>query len=308
LGLLRSLEQLDQTAVQILVFDLGLTRTERETLDESHPRCQLRQLDWSRYPTHVADISVFAWKPLIIQTVLHTNQYKVVFWLDAGCILTDADSFSRFLAGGPVDKEADLGGSSSGLLDGALLTLSNAKVGQLTHESMLHRLQGLGMSDKWQANGGVVGFVRNSRAISYLLDPWVACALDVSCIAPPGSNRSNHRQDQAALSILAHRFGFALKHLSNIGIEVHRDVDVELVIVSGLGMKLGGMPGFDVIFEVECLGGVHEKECCSKGLVLVYINHQDPVSVGGKAVPVTTNTSPSQDDVAFICKSSKARQ
>lgn len=31
--------------------------------------------------------------------------------------------------------------------------------------------------------------------------------MDKDCIAPEGSNRDNHRQDQAALSVLAHMYG-----------------------------------------------------------------------------------------------------
>ena len=32
---------------------------------------------------------------------------------------------------------------------------------------------------------------------------WRECSLDVECIAPSGSHRGNHRQDQAALTVLA---------------------------------------------------------------------------------------------------------
>ena len=34
------------------------------------------------------------------------------------------------------------------------------------------------------------------------MDLWEACALDKACVAPAGSNRGNHRQDQAALSLV----------------------------------------------------------------------------------------------------------
>ena len=40
---------------------------------------------------------------------------------------------------------------------------------------------------------------------------WRECSLDVECIAPSGSHRGNHRQDQAALTVLAWRHGLQVK-------------------------------------------------------------------------------------------------
>ena len=36
---------------------------------------------------------------------------------------------------------------------------------------------------------------------------WEACALDEACICPIGSHRGNHRQDQAALTLVLAIFG-----------------------------------------------------------------------------------------------------
>jgi hypothetical protein len=36
-----------------------------------------------------------------------------------------------------------------------------------------------------------------------LIRPWYECSITRQCIAPDGSNRSNHRQDQAALTVLS---------------------------------------------------------------------------------------------------------
>ena len=40
---------------------------------------------------------------------------------------------------------------------------------------------------------------------------WVACASDKACICPAGSNRGNHRQDQAALSLAMGMHGVTCK-------------------------------------------------------------------------------------------------
>ena len=39
-------------------------------------------------------------------------------------------------------------------------------------------------------------------AVEGILEPLVACALDEPCVYPPGSNRSNHRQEQTALNAI----------------------------------------------------------------------------------------------------------
>ena len=43
--------------------------------------------------------------------------------------------------------------------------------------------------------------------MSKIFQPWVHCSMEVDCISPPGSSKSNHRYDQAALSILAQKYG-----------------------------------------------------------------------------------------------------
>lgn len=56
-------------------------------------------------------------------------------------------------------------------------------------------------------NGAFVGFSRSSPTYQAVLKPWAACARDLECIAPPGSDRANHRQDQSSLSVLAYQRG-----------------------------------------------------------------------------------------------------
>ena len=184
LSLLQSLEEVRRkdSLLSIRVFDLGLSAAERGTLTDLYPRASLHAIDWARFPTHVADLRVFAWKPVIIHSEIATQQFDIVFWLDAGCVVTDSSAFLRFLAS---SSHGEGGGH------GALLTQSNCKIAvatvtdpPLTHESMLRRLQGEGVADRWQANGGVVGFRARSSAVYTLLQPWVDCALDITCIAP----------------------------------------------------------------------------------------------------------------------------
>ena len=75
-------------------------------------------------------------------------------------------------------------------------------------------------------NGAIVGLDHHHKDFEAVAIPWAACALQRECIAPIGSHRGtgcvrvrgslcgvsncgvllagNHRQDQAALTVLAH--------------------------------------------------------------------------------------------------------
>lgn len=48
----------------------------------------------------------------------------------------------------------------------------------------------------------VVTFVPD-QGVEPLLDEWMACAMNETCIGPAGSDRENSRQDQSALTILS---------------------------------------------------------------------------------------------------------
>jgi hypothetical protein len=81
---------------------------------------------------------------------------------------------------------------------------------------------------KTMCNGALVGFQRDTPGYTSVLVPWVACALNRSCIAPLGpggpSHRGNHRQDQAALTMLSHLHGMPCvdKELG-AGFKLHQD-------------------------------------------------------------------------------------
>src|SRR5262249_594703 len=86
--------------------------------------------------------------------------------------------------------------------------------------------------DRRNADATLVGFAIGSapapaREALYhnVVLPWKRCALAKDCIAPPGSSRQNHRQDQAVLSYLVHRAGyrFALDTREQLGVRAKCD-------------------------------------------------------------------------------------
>ncbi|KAI8601844.1 hypothetical protein EDD21DRAFT_304538 [Dissophora ornata] len=64
--------------------------------------------------------------------------------------------------------------------------------------------------DETSCNGAAIAFdVRNSTVRDGILNEWVQCAKTKECIAPEGSSRENHRQDQAALTYLVKKMGYS---------------------------------------------------------------------------------------------------
>ncbi|KAH9513414.1 hypothetical protein Btru_032953 [Bulinus truncatus] len=55
--------------LKFIVYDIGLYSKERE-LVERYCHCEVRDFSFEEYPSHVADISNFAWRPIILQKVL----------------------------------------------------------------------------------------------------------------------------------------------------------------------------------------------------------------------------------------------
>jgi len=200
---------------KLIVYDLGLTRKQKETL---HRYCNLevRPFRHENYPPHTNILTTYAWKPLVINEV--ASRYEVVFWGDTSVRLR-GDSFAEkifpFLLKFPF-----VAGS-----------VTELPIVSLTHDGMLKYLN-LSLSRKQMGNFGHleancwVMWVNNLMH-SKFLNYWVDCALHQECIDPHGATLWNcdlkiakkgtgvytgcHRFDQSALDmILIREFGLGV--------------------------------------------------------------------------------------------------
>jgi len=88
---------------------------------------------------------------------------------------------------------------------------SGGTVNDWTHPKIL---EFFGLNARWgdgreNLNGACVAFDPGFDRALALARKWNEGALLKRCIAPEGSDRSNHRQDQALLTVLAHVDGLA---------------------------------------------------------------------------------------------------
>ena len=80
-------------------------------------------------------------------------------------------------------------------------------------------------ADKPNLNAACVAFDPTNPKARQLAEEWARCAMDEYVIAPVGSSRENHRQDQALLTVLAYRNGMVEEPVERRrGYSLHRHV------------------------------------------------------------------------------------
>lgn len=221
----RSLSQfLDSVTVhepqtRCVVYDLGLTDEQRDVLlrKTATGPFEYRRFDFAKYPAHF-DIRVntgeYAWKPAIIREIAAEHCGQII-WCDAGNILLGPltmarEAIRRFKIYSPA---------------------SSGDIERWTHPGCL-RAFGIGAGRpilKMQnRNGAFLGFDAADAEVRKFIGVYFQCAELKQYIAPPGSSRENHRQDQAVFSILYYFYKEAqgLAHVNDyLGFSIHNDID-----------------------------------------------------------------------------------
>ncbi|PQJ81423.1 DUF1647 domain-containing protein [Polaribacter glomeratus] len=214
--LLESLNK-HESKTKVIVYDLGLEKFEKEKIEANFLKIELREFDYSKYPNYLnikVNAGEYAWKPVIIDKVL--NEFKCsVCWIDAGNIITKPLIKIR--------KVLELYGFYS--------PFSKGVISDWTHPKSLENLGVLSdvkLLKQVNLNGACVCANYNNLKVKDVIHKWKVGALNKNCIAPDGSSRANHRQDQAILSVLVYKFipeiGKKMTY-KRFGFKIHQDVD-----------------------------------------------------------------------------------
>ncbi|CAG0899227.1 unnamed protein product [Darwinula stevensoni] len=171
----------------ILLYDLGLGRSESETLLEvcngtrKSSHCSIVKFPYKQFPSHVKTLKFHTFRPLIIQQVL--NDVGAILWMDVDYRLV-TDHLEPFVK---IAKKVGL------VAWGNLLPTS-----AVTHPNMFHFFQTsqeLFFFHHLVETSVLVLF--NIQLIhSQLMLPWVQCALTPACIAPIGAQSYGCRFDK----------------------------------------------------------------------------------------------------------------
>jgi hypothetical protein len=197
----------------VLVYDLGLEPAEHKQLAEKYPQSQLRMFDYSSYPEYFnikVQAGQYAWKPVILAGAAEEFR-EAVCWMDAGNLIT-----SRLIWIRKILRSL-----------GVYSPVSKGRIRDWTHPRTLEYLGvAPGLLNRRNLNGACLAVDYRSDQGMQLLRRWRECALIRDCIAPLGSDRSNHRQDQAVLSVLCHQMGLAERMPKFChGFRTHLDVE-----------------------------------------------------------------------------------
>ncbi|XP_055928279.1 uncharacterized protein LOC129959464 [Argiope bruennichi] len=200
----------------LIIYDLGLNPSEYSAISGicNSTNCNLRTFDFDAYPSHVRNLQLFAYRPIIIQEVL--NQAGAVIMIDVQYVFTSNEIHS-------IVSRAEK--------DGIVAWPINQPTSALTHPRMFD------FFNTKQEKFFFHRMVQPNFIILYNTDTvhfkimfhWVKCALVPNCIAPIGAQNSGcrfdkkplyrysgcHRYDMSALNVvLGLMFDFSSSHYS----------------------------------------------------------------------------------------------
>jgi len=130
----------------------------------------------------------------------------LVFWQDTGNALI-----------GPIaDTWNDIAAS------GIWSTSTGEEIQTWTHPAVLAYLNvPQALWTRPNCNAAVIGInTQDARSMEIVTRPLLKCSTIRECVAPPASNRHNHRQDQAALTSYIYLGGYDCQHHSPIYVQV----------------------------------------------------------------------------------------
>lgn len=178
----------------------------RQTLAKRFPFVEYRIFDYGAYPSYFNINQArgeYAFKPVIIDKVvsqyqnISSNLNSFVYWLDSGVLI------NKTLFGNEFEIAHSQG------------IYTPASKGPLKRWTVKGAAKYLDLDDEIYQNKStricsaniILIDAKNASIIDNVIKPWADCAKHKACIAPSGSSRSNHRQDQSALSILLNKRG-----------------------------------------------------------------------------------------------------
>lgn len=211
---------------KVFAWDLGLEEGQIELINEKfNGFVSLQRFPFEKYPDWL-NIKVkageYAWKAQLIQLSLPSDHQwpNHLIWMDSGNLLIEnieplIDYLDQWLIYSPFAR---------------------GTIGEWTYPATLEFLKNQIdpklVSSMRIRNGACFGFKTKNSDVQKFISEFARLSLVRECIAPIGSSRENHRQDQSLFSILYYQFmqkRFGLRPMPRsdeyIGFTIHNDID-----------------------------------------------------------------------------------
>lgn len=217
----RKMATQQHVGARLIVYDLGDMGRCQGTASPVWARFGIehRHFDFDKYPSHVRTLQCYAWKaPIVVEVCREVGNASVVAWVDSGALVMSdlrsvvattrrnngfaSDETAKSIARFSHELTLDFFINNYRFPKDLAAELVAKRRG---HEHELDHTDGLSprLASFKNCNGAFSAHLYGSRKYTTITERWLHCSLDKNCVCPRGSTRANHRQDQAALTLLA---------------------------------------------------------------------------------------------------------
>lgn len=152
----------------------------------------------------------YAWKPAILYEVYSEFNNEIIVWMDSGnIILNNLNELVQIINDNGIYSSITLG-----------------TIKEWTHPDTIRLLRCSNINNI-NKNGACIGFNTKIMWVKNFITIFYKASLNKNIIAPQGSSRDNHRQDQAVFTILFYEYinHYKFKNYDyNIGYSIHNDL------------------------------------------------------------------------------------
>ncbi len=182
---------------KIVVYDIGLSKNQYTQIKEM-PNVESHKFIFDNYPQFMSvkelpdnKLGNYSWKAPIVYEVIQ-NYDENIIWLDTACLINKKIKLIKLLT----------------IVNGCFFVKATGNINQWTHPKTLDLMDADHLKKYSCVMSGVIGINTKKEKIKILFKEWMNYSLDENCIAPIGSSRLNHRQDQSLLQVLVHKYNY----------------------------------------------------------------------------------------------------
>ena len=200
---------------KLIIYNLGIDEDKWHFLKNEYSSNNFifKIFNYSIYPEWF-NINInrgeYAWKPAIIYEVYNEFKNEIIVWMDSGnIILNNLNELFQFIN-----------------YNGIHSSNTSETIKYWTHPDTIKLLRCSNINNI-NKNGACIGFNTKFEWVQNFITDFYNAALNKNIIAPLGSSRENHRQDQAVFTILYYEYINKYRFINynhSIGYSIHNDL------------------------------------------------------------------------------------